>query len=272
MIKRIMGIGAGRMYEACCALSFDKFLEPAIAETHIVSVYSFVTLTEQFHKCGIDTTGFVFYRDREIIDQYKLSNWRTNETATDTWYQQQGVKLGLLDYLGSDVLFQDVDVFAIKPYKFFDNAQPVFRTEDVWNEHHSIYNEYVEKLIGLKRTSNESYVTEFMPYLQKDWQSLKTLIETRHNTTWTEAIRNLAPFDETMWLSEYELLGIYKSATDSDNYQYVKDIMPQFHNVEQLEDFNWHDANVVKFKNRPLKYMDEQDSLKIIDYFKRITA
>lgn len=267
-----MGIGAGRMYEACCALSFDRFLEPTIDETHIVTVYWFDTLIEQFQKCGIDTSNFIFYTDKEIVEEYNLYNWRTNQRATDTWYLQQGIKFALLDKLNSDVLFQDVDVFAIKPYSFFTNEQPVFRTEDVWNNHHAIYNNHVEQLIGVRRKGNESFVTEFMPYKQVDWQSLKALIEQRHNQPWQQAIYNLAPFDETMWLSEYELLGIYKSVIDNDNYHYTKDFTPQFHRIEQLEEFSWHEANVVKFKDRPLKYMGEHDSLTIIDYFKRITA
>ncbi len=38
-----MMIGAGRIYEAACTLSFDKNLHPTIDQTIIVSPYSFVT-------------------------------------------------------------------------------------------------------------------------------------------------------------------------------------------------------------------------------------
>ena len=107
-----------------------------------------------------------------------------------------------------------------------------------------------------------------MPYLKQDWIELKQKL----GGDWKTAIESVAPFDDTKWLSEYELLGIYKSVYDSDNYHYIKDKMPIIYHINQLEELNWSEANVVKFKARPLKGMREQDAHRIIDYFKRITA
>ena len=252
-------IGPGRLNDACCALSFDEFLSPTIDQTVIVSPLSSTDILEKFAQFpNIDQSKLVFKKDSD----FDLPGW------DDSWYKQQGLKFSLLDSLDSDIVIQDCDVFYIKPWQYIQNGQPVFRTEDVWNDHHAVYEDAVHKLIGARRLSNESYVTEFMPYLKQDWVGLKQKLD----GDWKTAIESVAPFDDTKWLSEYELLGIYKSVYDSDNYHYIKDKMPIIYHINQLEELNWSEANVVKFKARPLKGMREQDAHRIIDYFKRITA
>ena len=261
-----MTIGPGRVNDACCALSFDEFLTPVIDQTLIVTPVNQLLIKQKFDQFNIDYSKITFSTDATARERLDLAEWK------NAWYFQQGVKLGLLDDLPGDFLIQDADVFAIKPYCFFKNNQPVFRTENVWNDYHAVYENKVNKIIGFNRTHDQSYVTEFMPYLKQDWINLRTLIETRHNKPWKDAIRSIDQFDDTKWFSEYELLGIYKSNVDSDNYQYIADSMPVIHHINQLEESDWSEANVVKFKARPLKGMTEQDAHRIIDYFKRTTA
>jgi hypothetical protein len=245
--------------DACCALSFDEFLSPVIDQTVIVSPLSSDSIQQKFAQFPyIDQSKLVFKKDSE----FNLVGW------DDNWYKQQGIKFSLLDSLDSDIVIQDADVFYLKPWEFIRDGHPVFRTEDVWNDHHAVYEDAVYKLIGARRLSNESYVTEFMPYLKRDWHKLNQQL----GGDWQTAIKSVASFDDTKWLSEYELLGIYKSVFDQDNYHYIKDQMPIFQHIEQLETLDWSNANVVKFKARPLKGMNEQDAHRIIDYFKRITA
>lgn len=252
-------IGPGRVNDACCALSFDENLLPIIDQTVIVSPISEQSLLEKFSKfTSIDCSKLVFKKDSE----FNLTGW------DDNWYKQQGLKFSLLDSLDSDFVIQDADVFYLKPWEFMKDGHPVFRTEDVWNDHHVIYEDAVYKLIGARRLSNESYVTEFMPYLKKDWLKLNQKL----GGDWQTAIKSVKEFDDTKWLSEYELLGIYKSVFDNDNYHYIKDQMPIFQHIEQLDTLDWSDANVVKFKARPLKGMSEEHAHRIVDYFKRITA
>ena len=254
-----MMIGPGRLNDACCALSFDEFLSPVIDQTVIVSPLSSDSIQQKFAQFPyIDQSKLVFKKDSE----FNLVGW------DDNWYKQQGIKFSLLDSLDSDIVIQDADVFYLKPWEFIRDGHPVFRTEDVWNDHHAVYEDAVYKLIGAIRLSNESYVTEFMPYLKRDWHKLNQQL----GGDWQTAIKSVASFDDTKWLSEYELLGIYKSVFDQDNYHYIKDQMPIFQHIEQLETLDWSNANVVKFKARPLKGMNEQDAHRIIDYFKRITA
>lgn len=258
-----MMIGAGRMYEAACALSFDKHLHPTIDQTIIVSPYSFVTLGEEFLKFKINTNNFIFYKDSELIEKFSLQEWAKNH-----WYLQQGIKLHLIDTLSSDFLIQDCDVFAFKPYNFFAENKPVFRVEELWNDYQYVYAEKVKKLLGMERQIPYSFVTEFMPYLKKDWQTCKELIENKHQCFWQKAIFSLDKFNETKWLSEYEILGIYKTNKDND-YHIIKEYYPEVYSMQDLTNADWSNTDTVKFKAKPFKYMGQQPALTIRDFFIR---
>ena len=261
----MMMVGAGRIYEASCALSFDHNLYPQIDKTIVVSPYSFVTLRQEFHSFNIVTENFEFYHDSELIEKFKLKTWATNH-----WYLQQGIKLSLLDNTDSDkFLIQDCDVFAIKPYKFFNDTVPCFRVEELWNDYQHVYAAKVEHLLGFKRKIPYSFVTEFMPYTKQDWLKCKQDIEQRFNMPWQQAIPNIEKFDETKWFSEYEMLGIYKTNTDS-NYNYEFDTHPELHTLADLKNTNWSNISTVKFKAKPFKYMNEHDANLIKDFFKQL--
>lgn len=262
MITRIMMVGAGRMYEAACTLCFDKNLYPKIDETIIVSPYSFVTLTKEFENFDIDVSNFKFYHDSELIEKFNLQAWSLNH-----WYLQQGIKLSLIDNIDSDFLIQDCDVFAIRPYHYFVDCNPTFRVEELWNNYQHVYADKVKELIDIDRSIPYSFVTEFMPYLKKDWQSCKKSIEEKHNQPWQEAIINLAPFDDTKWLSEYELLGIYKTNKDQ-NYQYIiEKTYPEVKTLEELFNIDSNITETIKFKAQPFKYMGQHAALKIKNFF-----
>ncbi len=256
-------IGAGRMYEAACVLSFDKNLFPTINQTIIVSPYSWVTLKKEFELFEVDCNSFIFYSDSEIIKKFNLEAW-----VVDHWYLQQGIKLSLIDSIDGDFLIQDCDVFAIRPYKYFFDNCPVFRVEELWNHYQHVYASKVKELVGLERTIPYSFVTEFMPYCKDDWQFCKKTIEERNNKSWQDAILTLAPFDDTKWLSEYELLGIYKTNKDK-NYQLIVEKYPEINSLQDFEQTNWQVTDTVKFKARPFKYMGQSTALTIKNFFNR---
>ena len=65
-------IGPGRLNDACCALSFDEFLSPAIDQTVIVSPLSGDSIQQKFAQFPhIDQTKLVFKRDSE----FSLPGW-----------------------------------------------------------------------------------------------------------------------------------------------------------------------------------------------------
>ena len=264
MITRIMMVGPGRIYEAACSLSFDQNITPAIDHTIVVSPYSWVTLTTTFKSFGINVDSFTFMLDVEAIEKFKLHDWQHH------WYLQQGIKLSLLDNINSDkFLIQDCDVFAIKPYKFFNDDVPCFRVEDLWNDYQLVYAERVEKLIGYKRKIPYSFVTEFMPYTKTDWLACKQHIEDRFAMSWPAAIKSVSDFDDTKWFSEYEMLGIYKTNT-SNNYTYETDTHPELNTLNDLRNADWSKISTVKFKARPFKYMIGDDAQLVKNYFKQL--
>lgn len=258
-----MMIGAGRIHEAACALSFDKNLYPVIDQTIIVSPYSWVTLTDEFKLFDIDCSTFKFYSDTEIIKEFNLEQWGGNH-----WYLQQGIKLSLLDSINDNFLIQDCDVFAIKPYNYFIDQIPAFRVEELWNDYQQVYAGKVKDLLGFERIIPYSFVTEFMPYLKEDWESCKQLIEEKFKLPWQQAILNISPFDDTKWLSEYELLGIYKTNKDN-NYKIIVEQYPKILTMEDFFTVDWSQLETVKFKARPLKCMNSQEAQKIKSFFNR---
>lgn len=264
MITRIMMVGPGRIYEAACSLSFDYNISPKIDQTIVVSPYSWVTLTTTFLSFGIDTDSFKFMLDEQCIDQFGLHDWQHH------WYLQQGIKLSLLDHVDSDkFLIQDCDVFAIKPYTFFNDNTPCFRVEELWNDYQHVYAEKVEKIIGYQRKIPFSFVTEFMPYTKQDWIQCKQHIEDKFSMPWQLAIKSISDFDETKWFSEYEMLGVYKTNVSTD-YSYEIDTHPELNNLNDLRTADWSKIDTVKFKARPFKYMVNDDALLVKQFFKQL--
>ena len=257
-----MAIGPGRIYEAACALSFDNNLFPIIDKTYIVSPFSSRHIEPIFKKFGINQP-IEFVSDSDLINSYNLHAW-----SQDTWYLQQALKLSLLDSLPDDkFLIQDCDVFAIRHYEYFRNNVPNFRVEDVWNDHHKIYEEYIYKLTGIKRPLPLSFVTEFMPLRKDDWIFCKKQILDHTGLPWYEAVPKLETFNELKWFSEYELLGFLVTSRDSD-YTYEFDLHPIIDSWDNFYNASWDNVSTVKFKARPLKCMNEHEAQAVVDYFK----
>lgn len=262
MTCRIMAVGQGRIYEAACVLQFDYNLYPTIRQTVIVSPYEKDFLINIFQQFNIDCSNFVFYTDLEISDKFALDEWKKH-----SWYFQQGIKLSLLDNIDSDwFLIHDCDVFAAAPYQYIKDDKPNFRVEDLWNPYQEIYASNVDRLVAYKRKIPYSFVTEIMPYTKADWLLCKQQIESIAGCSWQQAILNKS-FDETKWFSEYELLGIFKTNI-SDDYHLSHDCHPTITNWQDFEIANWEGVPTVKFKARPLKFMQENEIQLIVNKFK----
>lgn len=261
MITRLMTVGPGRIYEAACALSFDKNLYPSIDKTIIVAPFGGSHIKEVFDEFDINL-NIEFVKDQDLIESANLENW-----VSDTWYLQQGLKLALLDQLpGEQFLIQDSDVFALKPYNFFISGIPNLRVEDVWNDHHQIYEFFINKLTGFSRPSNYSFVTEFMPVLKQDWEYCKQVILDHTSLPWNQAVPNINKFDESKWFSEYELLGFCKTIS-GHNYFLEQDHHPIINSWDDLFTADWSSVPTVKFKARPLKFMNNQTAHTVKDFF-----
>lgn len=257
-----MAIGQGRVYEAVCVLQFDYNLYPSITQTIIVSPYEKNFLIDIFTRFGIDCSTFVFYTDIELADWLGITGWQTH-----SWYFQQGIKLGLIDQVDSEwFLIHDCDVFATEPYKYIVDNKPNFRVEDLWNPYQEVYAANVERLVAHKRKIPYSFVTEIMPYKKADWLLCKQQIEQTVGCEWRQAILSKS-FDDTKWLSEYELLGIFKTNV-TDEYHLSHDSHPVINSWEDFELADWSNTPTVKFKTKPLKFLQENQIQFIVNKFK----
>ena len=270
MVTRIMAVGPGRLNEAACALSFDhNFVQP-IDRTYIIAPFGrefFVAISE---KLEIDINRIEFVQDQDLIDSAKLHKW-----AHNTWYLQQALKLTLLDQLNSnEFLIQDCDVFPIRPYCLFEKNIPNLRVEQVLNDQQpirlqqAIYETHVNKITGLSRPGNLTFVSEIMPITKSIWLACKETIQNRLGVRWQEAIPDINDFDDTKWFSEYEMLGFYM-LHNIPNITYEYDIHPIINSWEDFYSGDWSQTTIAKTgKFRPLKFMNFEEVIQVLEYFR----
>ena len=263
MLTRIMCVGQGRAFEAACVLSFDHNIKATIDQTLIVSPYDGDVLKRWWSRFDIDYNKIKFITDASIQE---LHEWRTQ-----SWYLQQAFKLHLLDTVDSDYfLIHDSDVFCIQPYKPFIDGKPCFRVDELWNPYQQVYADAIKQLTGFDRVIPYSFVTEIMPYTKADWLQCKSLID-----PWQTKIPETRAFDDTRWFSEYELLGIVKTnlskINHSNSYTITVDSIdkniPPISTWEEIETTDWRGVPTVKFRDKPLKFMTEDQAQWLIKFF-----
>jgi Family of unknown function (DUF6492) len=269
MITRIFLIGPGRINEAAVTLNFDHNLNPKPDKTYIISPY--VEKPEIIHntflKFGLDAFNYELLDDIYFEKYYDLSRWKN-----DHWYLQQAIKLCALDHFDSDYfLIQDCDQVPLKQFDFFVDGKLNFKAENLWNSYQELYADMVTRLTGITRTINYSLVNELMPYSKQDWQDLKSLIETRSGKNWLDAIPDSRPFEECKWFSEFELLGMYKTSQSTGWTHYRAVPQPPINTWEDFFKHDWSQQDTIKFLTQPMKYMNQQDALVVLDHLKQLT-
>jgi hypothetical protein len=155
---------------------------------------------------------------------------------------------------------QDADVILLKPYTVWASGDLNFKAETLWNDHHRVYAEMVEKIIGMRRAIPYSLVNELMPYSKTDWLALKELLG-----DWINLIPDIRPFDETKWFSEYELLGIYKTNQTGWTYFSCKS-QPPVNTWAEVWAIDWNRQNSLKFHTSPLKFMNKDEAHQLVRY------
>jgi hypothetical protein len=267
MITRIILIGPSRINEAAVTLSFDNNLNPLPDKTYIISPYPQHKINEIFAEFQLDSSAYTLLDDLYFEKYYDLSRYKHNH-----WYYQQALKFCALDHFDSEYfLLQDCDQVPLKRFDFFVDNKLNFKAENLWNPYQELYAEMVEKLTGMKRILNYSLVNELMPYSKQDWNDLKQLIEERNLCFWLDAFPNIRELGEPKWLSEFELLGIYKTNQPTGWTYYTA--VPQAA-VNSWDDFyaiDWSKQDTIKFLTQPLKYMNIDNAKKIIEYIKLLT-
>jgi len=266
MITRILLIGPGRINEAAITLSFDNNLNPRPDITYIISPYPQHKLDSVFKEFNLDSAKYTLLDDTYFEERYDLSRWKN-----DHWYLQQGIKLCALDHFDSDYfLIQDCDQVPLKRFDFFVDDKLNFKVENLWNPYQELYAEMVTQLTGITRTLEYSLVNELMPYSKHDWLALKSLIETRSGRSWLDAVPDARPFEEIKWFSEFELLGMYKTSLDGwTHYRAIP--QPPIDTWDDFFKHDWSQQDTAKFLTQPLKYMDQNSALMVLEHLKPLT-
>ena len=260
--SRIMCVGEGRQIEAVLTLNATKMIEPAPSITYAVTCWRPDRALDLFMSAGLreELSGkveFVFEKEYEIHDPM-LSFYRSNH-----WFYQQALKFTAMGVIDADAfLIQDCDVVPIKPYHPFIGGIPNVRVEQIINHYQDIYVREATSFLGIEKTYDKSYVSELFPYLKKDYLSLKEHIKHKHGKDLLAALASQGPMaiDSLKWLSEYEILGIWKDHIDPTWTREEQD----FVNL----DFR---PSVVKFRTRPSKFMTIDDAPRAIEMINRLT-
>lgn len=249
---RIMPVGAHRIGNACLTLQFDRNLDQ-FDNTYIVSPLPGARLQKVFERYNINTTGFVYLTDQDLIDVYpQINNWYLTNEYRGSWLFQQALKLACIDYVDADLVFiQDADTWCSQPYScLVEHELNLFYQPSV--SHHWGYYKACENLTGLPRPYPHSFVCDMMPIFKRDWISLRNQISNTFSGHWLDAVIDQTPWDHVAgvkWFSEYELLAQWSV------YQNPDIVLTQQHRFEfkKLEDLTHRDFppqyNVVSDKN-----------------------
>ena len=215
---RLMFVNSRRVADSIATLSFDNFVITDTDQTYIfygpeILDYDLIAL---YQSHGINTSNFNVVVDQDLLNQFKLMTLDVDIYKFGGHISQQALKLIALDLADAhQVLIQDCDTFAIKPYQCFDNLKPVpfVVNNPILN---SEFYDYYMLLTGTPRSNPLSFVTEFMPVDKQHWNSLKQHIENQFSQHWLIAMYKLLDqtFTTAAPFSEYEILGNWQSHCD----------------------------------------------------------
>jgi hypothetical protein len=214
-VDRGIYIGGYRMAHCVLGLHFDSYIEN-LGQTYVVTNISEHHYRETFPKYDLDWNKFTYVNDQELFDAYpEILHWDMPGDYRGTWLRQQALKIASLDYFNYDDAFmiQDPDTFCIQPYcPVSDDGVPNYFILP-GETHGTAYYEAIVNSLGIERQTKHSFVSEFMPFLREDWQTMRELLETRNNKHFLDAIIDNCPREQDerqlIWFSEYELLANY---------------------------------------------------------------
>ena len=208
IVTRMIFCGTYRLPVACLSLRFDHNLR-GIDRTVLVTPGDIGRARNILEYNGIDCTGWLFVRDREIERANPdLQHWRIANDPRNTWLYQQGLKLAALDMLGTDTtIIHDPDTWMMQPYNAWQGDRLQLLTVPAYTEYD--YQGLTQHLLGVPDDGNRTFVTEIHAVRREDWLALKHTVTQRHGGSWLEALIRETPVrsDGLKWFSEYHVLG-----------------------------------------------------------------
>lgn len=208
-IARVLMVGAHRIGAACLSLQFDHNLTK-FDKTYVVCPLPGDRLQKVFEKYNIDTRGFEYVNDYDLVAQNpELTHWYFADDTRGSWLLQQAIKFLMLDQIDADVVFiHDSDTFCIQPYRCVVDGKLNLFVNNV--AHPKEYYQVFENITGLPRQHANSFIADMMPVFKSDWNVLKTLITNKFAHHWLDVLIEETPWNYTenlKWFSEYEFLG-----------------------------------------------------------------
>lgn len=145
------------------------------------------------------------------------------------WFYQQFLKMGFAQtqYAQSDYyLIWDADTLPLKPLNFFENGKPLLTLKE---EYHKPYFETINKLFGLKKSNEKSFIAENMLI---NVEIMKEIIQ---------AIEKNDAIDGNNWFEKiiFSLHPNYKNDfSEFETYgTYVTNYYPDLYNFREMECF-----------------------------------
>ena len=141
-------------------------------------------------------------------------------TRRKGWYLQQFIKMAAVLAAGRDetVLIWDADTVPLKPLDFVDPAGRIRYYKGV--EHHLPYFSLIEKLLGLDKTINFSFIAQCFALRGRWLAELCDEIERKYGVPWYEAIISQIDFSQDSGFSEYETMGTYIARRHPDEISF----------------------------------------------------
>lgn len=244
-----------RMVEAAISISMTNMIDPAPIITYIISPYFENEAKDILYKANLKDeliSSCSFVEETAWDEHDEMLPWFRNRNR---WFYQQALKLAALEILDYDAfLIQDCDIVTVSPYHPFVGGIPNVRIEkpELGNHFARLYVEEASAFLSMHKVIDESYVSELMPYLKRDYLALKQHIKVLHGRSILKAISYHREIDDQSikWLSEYEILGIFKDYHD-----------PSWTREEQIA-FSYGTImgpsvipSVIKFRARPAKFL-----------------
>lgn len=135
------------------------------------------------------------------------------------WYFQQFLKMAfaLTEYSDKYYLSWDADTIPLCKIEFFQEGKPLFTQK---KEYHEPYFKTLEKLLGLKKAVDFSFIAEHMLFDKEIMQKLISDIEKScvQGVDWIEKILNACDSLSKPCFSEFETYGTYCMNYYNDKY------------------------------------------------------
>lgn len=176
------------------------------------------------------------------------------------WYLQQFYKIEALRRSNSEIVaIWDADCVPVKEIEMIDELDNVVYVESS-REYHADYFHNIERLLGMKRIQELSFVIPGFPMRNIWLKEFILFIEQRHRTYWYEAVMNTTNFDLQSGFSETETLGTWvansypgkwKSRSGSwerfgqSRFGYAKNFKPE----DVISLGNKFDLEIISFEN-----------------------